>query len=108
MGGGFEPEDLKMKRFALAATAVVAACMFATPTLAGSNNQDGYYYHWQPQNHQYHSQNRYRDGDRQRDRAEHYGMSVQEYRALQARKECQTFAFMYWRYHPDYQHCGYN
>ena len=28
-------------------------------------------------------------------------------RAQQIRNECRTYAFRYWRYHPDYKHCRY-
>jgi hypothetical protein len=107
---GIELEDFSMKQFALVVTAAVAVCTFATPTLAGSNNnnnQQGYYYRWEPQNHGHgalHAQN----GSQAERQAQRYGMSAEEYRALQIRKECQMYAFGYWRYHPDHLHCGYN
>lgn len=40
------------------------------------------------------------DGPERRDRWD-------ERRAIEIQKECRMFAYRYWRYHPDYQHCRY-
>lgn len=40
-----------------------------------------------------------------RKKGRHHDARSREPRALQIRRECRLYAFHYWRYHPDYQHC---
>lgn len=89
-----------MKRITLALTAAVALT-FATPVLANhahGNSSQGSGNSAQASGGNSGSQNNNSYGSNN-------GLSAAEVRALQIRRECEMFAFRYWRFHPDYQHC---
>lgn len=88
-----------MKLLCLAVTLAVAL-MLSVPAMAGTS-QHNYKYGPGTQKTAPSTQKRRNKGPQRRD-------GWQAYQAEQARKECRMFAFKYWRYHPDYQHCRYN
>ncbi len=91
-----------MKRLLLAATAAVALTV-ATPVLAnhGHGNSSN------SQNNQGNSASG-SQGQNGSSGGQGQAMSAEEVRALQIRRECDMFAFSYWRFHPDWQHCSRN
>ncbi len=89
-----------MKRFSFALAAAVVFAIFTGPVHAGNSQYGGYYAPSGPQYAQP-GPKRQKPGTRRRGQ-------LQELRALRARSECRMYAFGFWRYHPDYQHCRYN
>ena len=84
-----------MKRLSIALAAAAAAVVLAgtSPSEAHSGKHN---YNTGPssQHAAHHARKR---GKRHRD----YDAA----RELEIKKECRTYAFFYWRYHPDYLHC---
>lgn len=88
-----------MKSLSLAMAAAGAALVLAPPAWAG-NVPYGHNYGTQYQ--QPGPQAKTPSG-----RVRHERSGLEELRIQQIRKECRTYAFKYWRYHPDYRHCRY-
>ena len=86
-----------MKRLSLALAAVAATVLiYASPSQAHSGKHN---YNTGPSSQQYTQPGRKRHG---RDRGHRDAL-----RENQIRQECRTYAFRYWRYHPNYLHCRY-